>query len=67
MLQLYNFEHDIGWHFYDIPTLVVLIIAIAVFGVHLYLQHKREKDFEEELEHDKFGAEIQEEQNVIYN
>ena len=58
MLSLYNFEHEIGWHFYDIPALVVLVIAAAIVGVHMYRQRKREKDFEEEMEKDEFGVDI---------
>ena len=58
MLQLYNFEHNIGWHFYDIPALVVLIAAIIIVGVHFYRQRKREKDFDKQMKQDEFGVDL---------
>ena len=58
MLSLYNFEHTIGWHFYDIPALVVLILAALILGVHFILQKKREKEYEDELKDDEYAADI---------
>lgn len=50
LYRIYEFAHNVGIHFWDIPSIIVLI-AIAVMGiVHTVRQKQREEDFEEESE-----------------
>ena len=47
---MYEFVHTkLGFCFWDIPALIVLIAIIAVFGVHVIRQKRRENEFEDEL------------------
>jgi hypothetical protein len=48
IMKLYEFENSLGWDFYDIPSLFVIVVIVAIVGVHCYKQHKRSKDAEEE-------------------
>ena len=44
------FAHtSFGWCFWDLPSLIVLIAMVVVFVVHRFRQHKRQKNFEDEL------------------
>ena len=45
-----EFVHTtLGFCFWDIPALIVLIIMAVVLIGHMIKQNKREKDFEDEL------------------
>ena len=47
---MYEFIHTkLGFCFWDIPALIVLIAIIAVFVVHVIRQKRRENEFEDEL------------------
>lgn len=47
---MYEFVHTkLGFCFWDIPALIVLIAIIAVFVVHVIRQKRRENEFEDEL------------------
>ena len=48
--QLWNFFHSIGFHFYTIPALVVLLIALAAGLIHWRRQKKRDEEHEGRLE-----------------
>ena len=48
--QLWNFFHSIGFHFYTIPGLVVLLIALAAGLIHWRRQKKRDEEHEDRLE-----------------
>ena len=43
-----EFENSLGWDFYDIPSLFVIVVIVVIVGVHCYKQYKRNKDAEEE-------------------
>ena len=48
--SMYEFVHTkLGFCFWDIPALIVLIAIIAVFVVHVIRQNRRENEFEDEL------------------
>lgn len=38
-----------GWCTWDLPSLIVLIAMVVIFALHRYQQHKREKNYEDEL------------------
>lgn len=48
IMRLYEFESSMGWDFYDIPSLVLIVVIFAIVGVHWYKQAKRRKQAEEE-------------------
>ncbi len=48
--QLWNFFHSIGFHFYTIPALVVLLIALGAGLIHWRRQKKRDEEHEDRLE-----------------
>lgn len=48
--QLWNFFHSIGFHFYTIPALAVLLIALAAGLIHWRRQKKRDEEHEDRLE-----------------
>ena len=48
--SMYAFVHTkLGFCFWDIPALIVLIAIIAIFVVHVIRQKRRENEFEDEL------------------
>lgn len=48
--SMYEFVHTkLGFCFWDIPALIVLIAIIAIFVVHVIRQKRRENEFEDEL------------------
>ena len=49
LYRIFEFAHSIGIHFWDIPSILVLVLMAVVAIVHTKRQRKREKDFEEEL------------------
>lgn len=45
-----SFVHTtLGFCFWDIPALIVLIVMAVVLIVHMVKQNRREKEFEDEL------------------
>lgn len=49
-MRLYEFVHNIGVCFWEIPALLTLAVMVIMGIVHGHNQKKRNKDFEEELE-----------------
>ena len=49
-MRYFEFVHNLGIHFWDIPALIVAVILVVMILVHRHNQKKREKDFEEELD-----------------
>ncbi len=47
IMRLYEFESSLGWDFYDIPSLVVLLVIVVIVCVHGYKQYKRNQEAEE--------------------
>ncbi len=50
LYRIYTFAHDVGIHFWDIPSILVLIIIAVIGIVHTVRQKQREEDFEDELD-----------------
>ena len=48
IMRLYEFESSMGWDFYDIPSLIVLVVIIAIACAHGYKHFKRSQQAEEE-------------------
>ena len=49
LYRLYEFAHDIHIHFWDIPSITVLVLIAVIGIVHTRRQKKREEEFEEEM------------------
>lgn len=50
--MLYNFwvfSHNIGLHFYALPTLALALTTGVIILVHIRNQKKRDDDFEDQL------------------
>ena len=58
LYRVYEFAHGAGIHFWDIPSIMVLILMLVVGGIHTQRQRKREKDFEEELQKNREAGSI---------
>ena len=67
LYRIYEFAHNIGIHFWDIPSIIVLILIAVVGIVHTRQQKKREKDFEEELEKQQQGRGAREVGHGVYH
>lgn len=57
LIRFYDFEHALdllgfheGLHFYDIPSIAVIVLLIVMGLVHWRKHKKRQKEMEEELE-----------------
>ncbi len=49
LYDFWVFSHNIGLHFYALPTLALALITGVITLVHLRNQKKRDDDFEDEL------------------
>lgn len=58
LYRIYTFAHDVGIHFWDIPSILVLIIIAVIGIVHTVRQKQREEDFEDELDSRRRHAQI---------
>lgn len=50
LYRIYTFAHDVGIHFWDIPSILVLVLIAVIGIVHTVRQKQREEDFEDELD-----------------
>ncbi len=50
LYRIYEFAHHVGIHFWDIPSILVLILMVVVAIVHTRNQKKREEEFEKVME-----------------
>ncbi len=49
LYDFWVFSHNIGLHFYALPTLALALTTGVITLVHLHNQKKRDDDFEDEL------------------
>jgi len=49
LYDFWVFSHNIGLHFYALPTLALAIVTGVMALVHRRNQKKRDEDFEEQL------------------
>ena len=50
LYRLYEFAHSVGIHFWDIPSILVLLIIAVIGVVHTICQKQREEDFQDKSE-----------------
>ncbi len=49
LYDFWVFSHNIGLHFYALPTLALALVTGVIALVHLRNQKKRDDDFEDQL------------------
>jgi len=49
LYDFWVFSHNIGLHFYALPTLALALTTGVITLVHLWNQKKRDDDFEDQL------------------
>ncbi len=49
LYDFWAFSHNIGLHFYALPTLALALVTGVIALVHLRNQKKRDDDFEDQL------------------
>lgn len=50
IIDLWNWFHSIGFHFYTIPAIAAALIALVAGLVHWRNERKRDRDHEDRLE-----------------
>lgn len=49
--QLHDYVHSrLGFCFWDIPAVIVLLVMLAVLAVHIVKQRRREQELKKQLE-----------------
>lgn len=49
LIRIYDYAHDVlNIHFWDIPSIIVLVVIAVIAVLHTVRQKKRENDFEAE-------------------